>query len=349
MLIINKKFTELDIQPNIKLSRSINPPQFIDTSNSIKWKHLHHTREPSQVFFSVDDSNNLVGRFFFQPRLYYVSQNNLYLNSGIITDFAILPNIRNPLLMIQMVKNFSKIGIDKPVFHGSNKLSNDIYQNIFKFKKICEINYSFFLIKFRSRIKFISFTSNIFLLPIIFLIYIISFIVVKLSGYKTNIKPSEKDFHRIINDFKCIAGNHFSRDTEFHKWQYSSESPQNTKIYWIWRKGKCFGYFVVKNKQIFALELWVIIDFVFATNLSKLQAIALKCLFIKECFKHGSDGVVLAGNFSNQLLSWMKGFPYIYFKRLAKFPPQKVYGHIYQDIGHHLNYNNLFFTLIDLD
>jgi hypothetical protein len=293
----------------------------------------------------------LNGRLFLQYRNFYV---NCALNAAgsIVTDLLIDPKCRVASSFIAITRSIKSPEIDI-IFHTSNENSDIFYRNLFKFPVRFSLTAVGLPIDIYGLVKSKWPTLRaikllkIFSVPYKFFFVFLQKIICSFTKIKFSDQPVDQN--SIFDKFRIRTGPHFERNQAFNYWRFATGPIFNGEIHWVWNNKECLGYLVFKKTKINHMSFYVVMDIIFTRDLSAFEKISVKLLMIKLAILSNCDALFVLVNLKNSSLSWIKGMPF--FTIPDRYLPHSTPIYMHTTLSENVfnKYENIFFTLADLD
>ncbi len=349
-----EKFHYDGLNEQIAVAKTVySSPAVLDIDH-IKWKHLNAPQGESTVITLRDEQGFLQGRCFIQPKKFWIS-NSFSCCGAIVADLVINPLARNASTLIGMTRALrAPTGIDV-VVHTSNEVSDQIYRKLFKFPIACNLValglpiYFTKIFGLHLKCRKTLTTLDFLCAPWRWFLLGLSIFFAHISKVVLVLNPPESVISEIFNDFKGVSGSHFERNVATYKWRFLEGPLFNGDIKWVQSRGVCIGCIVVKQVELKGLNACVLMDVVMRRDLTGVEKMAIKSLFLNCALKLKSDVLFTLANINNSALKWLKGFPLITIP--DQFLPHStpIFIHSSEDIYPLLNRKNIYITLADLD
>ena len=351
-MISIKTFSKEHVDENIKLGASEYTSQEVLNKEHLIWKHIHPPAGPSKIIGEYSAEGALIGRIFLQRRNFYLND-NLSATGATATDLLIDPKCRVASSFVAITRSIKSIEEIDIIFHTSNENSDIFYRNLFKFPVRFSLTALglpldiYGIVKSKcpnlSAIK----TLKILSTPYKILLVILGKFLTNLT--KINFSNQPLDQENIFSQFKKRTGPHFERSKAFNYWRFNSGPIFNGEIYWIWKYKECLGYLVFKKTEIRHINFYVLMDIIFIRDLSVFEKITIKFLMIKLAIINNCDALFMMVNLKNSSVNWLKGAPF--FKIPDRYLPHSTPIFIHTKLPENMfhKYENIFFTLADLD
>lgn len=345
--------TKESVAEHITLAETVySSPDAVDPAHFI-WKHMQNPHGVSISSSIRSGDSILLGRFLRQKRLFFLKPNQT-LDGAIITDLVVSPLARNASSLIALTRQI-KPQDNAIALHTSNKISDPIYRNLFKFPIVCNLKGLGTPLFFKNILRPYLISENITNLinclfsPWRWMLILSSKLVGGIGGIRFVTQPSDLEIEKIFCNFKEHSGGHFERSLLFNEWRFSKGPIFNGQIKWIESKGICIGYFVFKQLNLNGLNICVLMDLVIGRRLSLIEKIALKLLSVRLAINYCSDAFFTLVNINNSALEWLEGFPFIAIPDSLLPHSTPIFIHASEQVYPLENRGDVYITLADLD
>jgi hypothetical protein len=347
-------FNQNSLPEQIAVGKTVYSSPEVMNIDHIRWKHIDGPYGESTAINLRDESGFLLGRSFIQPRTFWLNS-VIDFRGAIVSDLLINPAVRNASTLIAMTRAMkSPSGVDI-VIHTSNEVSDQIYRKLFKFPVACTLAASGLPLNIKKILSlYLKNLKILLMLDVLFAPWRIGLVFLSksmtaFSGIKFNSKPFDNEILEVLDEFKCIAGSHFDRNSSFLEWRFNKGPLFNGQVQWIGSRGSCIGYLVFKQVNLNGLNVCVLIDVVMRRKLSLIEGVAIKLLAVKYAVEASSDAVFTLANVDNAALKWLKGFPFIGISDSLLPHATPIFIHASEEIYPISDRKNIYMTLADLD
>jgi hypothetical protein len=311
-----KNISQNDVLRFVQISKQVYEDEPINDVSVVEWKHFSNPIGTSGAVEAVLHDED-VGRIWLQRHSW--SYFGARVTMMFPQDLAVVGHARRAGLVLGLLKRSFEYANSEAhfVYHSSNNDSEPIYERLFKFKRVTELEMFGMLLRpfsilesrqsFPKGFKFMGALVDNAWDTLLRLALTFGQRRITLTA-----QPPNRDLQEGIVD-KFLARQHLanSRSHNWRMWRFSGAGLVRYETLWIYENETLLGYVVTSRRKRMGIDAVFVVDLVWAQSPSKRQVKSLWRELILNVPRRTCDLILAFGNINNPDIKKSLVFPLV--------------------------------------